>query len=112
MCDTSSCSFLGEISIPGAVTLTVNSDLNGASPQFTFTCISTDGPATTVSWTRDSENIGKGMTVFNDPVTARYTHTLTMTGRLPGVYKCSVENDKHSNAETFTVKGKHLSILA
>ena len=29
--------------------LTVDSDLNGESPQFTLTCISTGGPATTVT---------------------------------------------------------------
>ena len=36
------------------MTSTVNYDLNGDSPQFTLTCISTGGPATTVTWTRDS----------------------------------------------------------
>ena len=38
----------------------VNSDLNGASPQFTLTCISTGGPATTVTWTRNSELVTQG----------------------------------------------------
>ncbi|CAI8038513.1 hypothetical protein GBAR_LOCUS21472, partial [Geodia barretti] len=74
----------GDISIPGE--LTVESDLNGASPQFTLTCISTGGPATTVTWTRDNVNITgeQNETVLNDPVTAQYTHTLTVT--TAGVY--------------------------
>ncbi|CAI8015210.1 hypothetical protein GBAR_LOCUS9453, partial [Geodia barretti] len=45
----------GDISIPGELTLA--SDINGASPQFTLTCISTGGPATNVTWTRDNINI-------------------------------------------------------
>ena len=86
----------------------MNSDLNGASPQFTLTCISTGGPATTVTWTRDSTTVTEGTeTVLNDPVTARYTHTLTVTGRSPGLYRCTVANNKPSgDFETFTVQGK------
>ena len=67
--------------------------------QFTLACISTGGPATTVSWTRDSTTViteGNTETVLNDPVTAQYTHTLTLTGRLPGLYTCTVANDKPS----------------
>ena len=83
----------------------VDSDLNGASPQFTLTCISTGGPATTVTWTRDSEML-TGSTVLNDAETAQYTHTLTVTGRLGGLYKCTVSNGKPSSmSSTYTVEG-------
>ena len=41
---------LGDISIHGEVTLSMN----------TLTCISTGGPATTVTWTRDSVTITDG----------------------------------------------------
>ena len=79
------------------MTFTIDSDLNGASPQFTLTCISTGGPATTVTWTRDSEVV-VGSTVLDDAVTATYTHTLTVTGRTEGLYRCSVSNSKPSSA--------------
>ena len=50
------------------------------------------------------------MTVFiftNDDVTAQYTHTLTVTGRLGGDYQCNVSNSKPSEAVVnFSVKGK------
>ena len=84
------------------------SDLNGASPRFTLTCISTGGPATTVTWTRDSTTVAEGTeTVLNDPMTAKYTHTLTVTGRYPGLYYCTVANNKPSQASAnYTVKGK------
>ena len=76
--------------------------------QFILTCISTGGPATTVTWTRDSVTITEGTeTVLNNPVTAQYTHTLTMTGRLGGLYTCTVANNKPSNdSSSLRVKGK------
>ena len=93
--------------ISGDVSLTVDSDLNGASPQFTLTCISTGGPATTVTWTRDSVTVTEGTeTVLDDPVTAQYTHTLTVTGRLGGDYVCTVANNKpSSDSADFTIQG-------
>ena len=87
----------GDITISGSITFTEDSDLNGASPQLTLTCISTGGPATTVTWTRDSDTVTEGTeTVLDDRVTAQYTHTLTVTGRLGGLYTCTVANDKPS----------------
>ena len=82
----------------------MDSDLNGASPQFTLTCISTGGPATTVTWTRGYNIVlTEGTeTVLNDPVTAQYTHTLTVTGRLGGLYSCTVANAKPSNDSSST----------
>ena len=99
--------FSGNITISDDVILNVDSDLNGDSPQFTLTCISTGGPATTVTWTRDSgEVVGDTETVLNDLVTARYTHTLNVTERLVGLYTCTVTNNKPSTASaTITVQG-------
>ena len=93
----------GDLRIPYDITLTV--DLKVPRPQFTLTCISTGGPATTVTWTRDSEML-TGSTVLNNATTAQYTHTLTVTGRLGGLYTCTVANDKPSSATaSYTVKG-------
>ena len=86
---------LGDISIPDGVILSMN----------TLTCISTGGPATTVTWTRDNVTITEGTeTVLNDPVTANYTHTLTLTKE--GLYTCTVANNKPSIASAnITVTG-------
>ena len=90
----------------------INSNLNGGSPQFTLTCISTGGPATTVTWTRDSTTVTEGNeTVLNHPVTAQYTHTLTVTGRLPGLYSCTLESNKQSiDLRTFTIHGRNVQL--
>ena len=63
----------------------------------TLTCISTGGPATTVTWTRDNVIVTEGTeTVLDDPVDAQYTHTLTVTGSQGGNYTCTVANNKPS----------------
>ena len=80
----------------------------GSPNLFALTCISTGGPATTVTWTRDSVTVTEGtQTVLNDPETAQYTHTLTETGRQQGSYICSVTNDvTSSTSEEFNVQGE------
>ena len=99
--------FAGSVIIPGSVRFTVNSDLNGESPQFTLTCTSTGGPATTVTWTRNSVSLAGGMTTLDNRVTAQYTHTLTVTRRWEGQYQCTVSNNKPSQASaSFTVQGE------
>ena len=90
---------LGIVGIPGGIT--VDSDLSGASPQFTLICISTGGPATTVTWTRDSVTVTEGTeTVLDNHTTSQYTHTLTVTGRLGGLYTCTVANNRPSHNVT------------
>ena len=77
----------------------------------TLTCISTGGPATTVTWTRDSAPaVGESETVLDDPVTATYTHTLTVMSA--GLYTCTVANAKPSTASaSITVQGIHNTII-
>ena len=100
--------FPGDVRIPGNVYFTLNSAPSEASPQFTLTCISTGGPATTVTWTRaDSGIITTGnVTVLNNSETAQYTHTLNVTGRLGGLYTCTVGNSKpSSDSAHLSIKG-------
>ena len=99
-------SFVGDITLSDTIEFTSSGE--DSTPQFTLTCISTGGPATTVTWTRDSVTITEGTeTTLDNSITAQYTHTLTMTGRLGGLYTCSVANNKPSNdSSSLRVKGK------
>ena len=95
---------------------TLSFGINGESLRFTLTCTSTGGPATTVTWTRDTQKVSGGMTVLDDPVTTQYTHTLAVTGRLGGQYQCIVSNNKPSTASaqltlTGSVCSKKLYIM-
>ena len=68
----------GNLARLGNVAITLES--NGTSAWFTLTCISIGGPATTVYWTRDFDNVTEGSeTVLDDRATSQYTHTLTVT---------------------------------
>ena len=89
------------------VELAIDFSTTGTSPQFTLTCISTGGPATIVTWTRDSVNVTEGTeTVLVDPVTANYTHTLAVTPPLGLEYTCTVANNKPSIASaTYILQG-------
>ena len=84
-------------------------DFDGDNFQFTLTCISTGGPATTVSWTRDTVTVTEGNeTVLDNRTTSQYTHYLTVTGRLGGNYTCTVTNNRPSKNQAsgqLTVKG-------
>ena len=80
--------YSGHLVLSGDMTFILRSDNS-----FTLTCISTGGPATTVTWTRDSTTVTQGTeTVLNDGVTAQFTHTLLVTDRRGGCYKCTVAN--------------------
>ena len=77
-------------------------------------CISTGGPATTVTWTRDSDiipDIGDNThkTTVDNRQLGQYIHTLNVTGTVvSGVYGCSVSNSKPSSAKALlNVTGRH-----
>ncbi|CAI8022450.1 hypothetical protein GBAR_LOCUS13186 [Geodia barretti] len=101
----------GDVQILGDLALTVSSVLSGTNPLITLTCISTGGPATTVTWTRDSTTVTQGtVTVLDDPVTAQYTHTLTVS--IEGDYTCTVSNNKPSTASaSVTLRGPETPIV-
>ena len=82
-------------------------------PVFTLTCVSTGGPATTVNWTRDGAAVPYDANhVLTQTVTyqhtATYSNVLTVTGRLPGNYTCSVANVRTAPPATasLTVAGE------
>ena len=96
---------LGDITIVGDLALSRHNGL------FILTCISTGGPATTITWTRDFATITEGNeTVLDDSVTATYTHTLTLAVEFDsvlGLYTCTVANSKPSKATaSITLEGQ------
>ena len=84
----------------------LTSALTADPPVFTLTCVSTGGPATTVTWTRDGAAVtGDTSQTVTGMLTATYVNTLTVTGRLPGNYQCSVTNDKSTAVRALRVQG-------
>ena len=92
----------GDVTLSSGMAFTLVSD-----SQFTLTCISTGGPATTVTWTRNSITVTEGTeTVLDNATTAQYTHTLTETGRVEGFYTCTVANIVSNDSSQLIVSGK------
>ena len=107
----------GQVTISGAVNFQLETEPSASTPEFTLTCISTGGPATTVSWTRDSNAVTANndhiiSSRVTDTVAATYVHALRVTGRLVGSYECSVSNSRTSPAAvtTLQVEGKEPEI--
>ena len=97
----------GQFTIIIGGSISISGDIMFNPDQRTLTCISTGGPATTVSWTRDSTTVitERTETVLNDAVTANYTHTLTVTTW--GTYTCTVANSKPSDASANITLGTY-----
>ena len=95
----------------------LTSELNATTPTFTLTCTSTGGPATTVSWTINNHTVTEDSVhhitsqILTDPLTATYNHTLAVTGRVVGEYKCTVSNNKPSSSSgMLAVVGKNFTL--
>ena len=83
-------------------------------PVFTLTCTSTGGPATNVIWTRDgaivsyddSHVLTQTVTGANT-TTISYENVLTVTGREPGSYQCTVANVRGiASSQSLVVEGE------
>ena len=85
-----------------------------ASPSFTLAGDTEGGPPETYTWTRNgatitnggSFSISIGVNGVTDPSAydnSRYRSTLTVTGRLPGVYQYSVSNRATPNTLTSNI---------
>ena len=83
------------------------------SPQFTLTCVSTDGPAMAVTWARDGTAVYYDEShmltqTVTDQFNIAYSNVLTVTGREPGNYTCSVANERgNASSQILTVEGKN-----
>ena len=97
------------LEITGSLQFSLQTTPTADPPVFTLTCVSTGGPATTVNWTRDGGPVAgiTSQTVIN-LITATYHNTLTVTGREPGNYMCSVANVRTAPPATasLTVAGE------
>ena len=93
----------GVISLSGGMIFTLL-----PNNQFQLTCISTGGPATTVTWTRDfAPVVGLVDTVVVNRVTGTFKNTLLVTGRMEGLYTCTVSNRvSNESSASLTVAGE------
>ena len=105
-------SFSGIPVISGPIKFSLNSSLTTDPLVFTLACISTGGPATTVTWTRGRvPATGATSQTVTDMATATYSNKLTVTGRLPGNYVCTVTNSRSTAVKLLLVEGMQTLII-
>ena len=69
----------------------------------TLTCITTGGPATTITWRKDCGVLDTNTTAFvfsqtvTDQAAATYSNTLTLPSHISGSYSCTVANSRGSH---------------
>ena len=86
-------------SVASPLQFTLQTTASADPPVFTLTCVSTGGPATIVTWTRDGNNVPYDATheltqTVTDQFNIVYSNVLTVTGSESGIYTCSVTNDR------------------
>ena len=100
-----------------------SSSFQSDPPTFTLLGATSGGPPTTYTWTRNGQVITNSAS-YSISIEAestsgsrfqksRYRSTLTVTGRLPGVYQYSVTNRATSGmvTDTFTIESKCIGLL-
>ena len=89
---------LGELNF-ALVILILNSEPNENPPEFTLTCRSEGGPATTVMWWRNRElvqedsNHETSQIIVDTSEDTVYHNKLRVRGREGGLYTCNVSNN-------------------
>ena len=86
-------------------------DKESVNINFSLTCNSTGGEANGVIWTRDGFLLpNTDPLVRTNAATLSYTNVLSVSGRTPGTYTCTMRGTSGQvlNSANFTVKGIHV----
>ena len=111
----------GELASATVSFTALHSEPNVEPPEFSLTCLSVGGPATTVSWLRGSQPVQEDsdhetsqiLTVTTQAT--QYENRLTVTGREAGQYWCTVSSNRDDffgatgstiTSDAFTVLGE------
>ena len=99
---------VGAVTITGQLEFKLLSAMTAATPMFTLICTSARGPATSITWTSPAGAFGTESQIVTNMTTATYSNTLTIDGRYPGDYTCSVSNVRNTEpaTKTLTVTGE------
>ena len=106
--------FAGAPDIASPIQFSLETTFKVDPPVFTLTCVSTVGPASTVNWTRDGIAVSYDdnhvlTQIVTDQLNIVYSNVLTVIGREPGNYTCSVTNDRgNDSSQVVLVEGTYV----
>ena len=116
---TMTCYFTGRLR-SSSMSFTLHTEPRESPPEFSLTCRSEGGPATTVSWQRNGHSVQEdsdhqtSQVIVDTSHNSLYDNKLRVRGREGGDYSCTVSNnirDYHSHiAEENAMTGTQLNI--
>ena len=102
------------------MSFTLHTEPDVSPPEFTLTCRSEGGPATTVLWERNGTTLGEGdniietsQVIVNFSRNTVYENGLRVRGREIGVFNCTVNNNFQNDSQASTqrlISGKWINI--
>ena len=116
-----SCPPTGQLTSASVSFTALHTEPNVSPPEFTLTCRSEGGPATTVSWQRNGQPVEEdseheaSQIVVDTAADTVYENRLRVTGREGGDYQCTVSSNRDDffgatgstvTSTSFTVQGK------
>ena len=91
--------YTGQLNESISMTFTLHTDLRASVPEFTISCRTHGGPATTVQWTVNGVSVEEdsdhetSQIILDTSHNSVYDNRLRVRGRTSGNYNCSIGND-------------------
>ena len=93
------CLHTGQLNRSVSMSFTLHTGLRASVPEFTISCHTHGGPATTVQWTVNGVSVEEdsdhetSQIILDTSRNSVYDNKLRMRGRTSGNYKCSIRNN-------------------
>ena len=89
----------GQLNSSVSMNFTLHTELRASVPEFTISCHTHGGPATTVQWTVNGVPVQEdryhetSQLILNTSLNSVYDNRLRVRGRISGTYNCTINND-------------------
>ena len=89
----------GQLNKSVTINFTLHTELNASVPEFTISCRTHGGPATTVQWTVNGSRVQEdryhetSQLILDTSLDSVYDNRLRVRGRRSGTYNCTVHNN-------------------
>ena len=83
----------GQLNKSVTMNFTLHTEPNSSVPEFTISCHTHGGPATTVQWTVNDRYHETSQLILDTSLDSAYDNRLRVRGRRSGTYNCTVSNN-------------------
>ena len=109
--------YTGELSYSVTMNFTLHTEPNASVPEFTISCRTHGGPATTVQWTVNGSitlthiDHETSQLILNTSLDSVYDNRFRVRGSISGTYNCTVSTTGIRTHKVINVKGRLISCL-